>query len=76
MCCGGVQSIEKTAIACNVKNLDELVDALNEVIPKPEPVQSTAPAPEKSSTVEDTAGKKLKKHRHHLRLLKLQGLKN
>jgi len=60
MCCGGVQSIEKTAISCNVKNLDELVDALNEIIPKPEPVQSTAPAPEKSSTVEDTAVKEVK----------------
>jgi iron-sulfur cluster repair protein YtfE (RIC family) len=29
MCCGGVQSIEKTAIACNV-NLEELLDALNQ----------------------------------------------
>jgi iron-sulfur cluster repair protein YtfE (RIC family) len=54
MCCGGVQSIEKTAIACNVKNLDELIDALNEVIPKPEPVPGTEPAPEESSIVEDT----------------------
>lgn len=60
MCCGGVQSIEKTAIACNVKNLDELVDALNEAIPKQEPVQNTEPAPEQSSTVEDTAEKEVK----------------
>ncbi len=29
MCCGGVQSIEKTAIACNV-NLEELLDVLNQ----------------------------------------------
>jgi iron-sulfur cluster repair protein YtfE (RIC family) len=29
MCCGGVQSIEKTAAACNV-NLEELLDVLNE----------------------------------------------
>ncbi|MEE9604177.1 MAG: DUF542 domain-containing protein, partial [Candidatus Scalindua sp.] len=29
MCCGGVQSIEKTAVACNV-NLEELLDVLNQ----------------------------------------------
>jgi iron-sulfur cluster repair protein YtfE (RIC family) len=29
MCCGGVQSIEKTAAACNV-NLEDLLDALNQ----------------------------------------------
>ena len=52
MCCGGVQSIEKTAIACNVKNLDELVEALNKAIPEPEPAQSSA--------VEDTAEKEVK----------------
>ncbi|ODS34652.1 MAG: hypothetical protein SCARUB_00232 [Candidatus Scalindua rubra] len=34
LCCGGVQSIEKTAIACNVKNIDELMDALNKAIPE------------------------------------------
>ncbi len=59
MCCGGVQSIEKTAIACNVKNIDELVDALNEVVPKQEPVQSTEPVPDQSATSEDTAGKEV-----------------
>jgi len=63
MCCGGVQSIEKTAIACNVKNIDELVDALNEVVPKQEPVQSTepvpAPVPDQSTTSEDIAGKEV-----------------
>ena len=59
MCCGGVQSIEKTAIACNVKNLDELVDALNEAIPKQEPVQSAESDPEQGSTVEDTSEKEV-----------------
>ena len=38
-CCGGIQSIEKTATACNV-NLDEVLKTLNEAIPKPEPEQS------------------------------------
>lgn len=33
-CCGGVQSIEKTVAACNV-NLDEVLNALNEVVPEP-----------------------------------------
>ncbi len=60
MCCGGVQSVEKTAIACNVKNLDELVDALNEVVPKQEPVQSAVSAPVMSSTVEDAAKEEVK----------------
>ncbi|MFQ5964241.1 MAG: DUF542 domain-containing protein [Candidatus Scalinduaceae bacterium] len=32
-CCGGVQSIEKTAAACNV-NLEEFLDALNKSIPE------------------------------------------
>ena len=60
MCCGGVQSIEKTAQACNVKNLDELVEALNKAIPEPEPAQSDKPVPEQSSAVEDTAEKEVK----------------
>ena len=38
-CCGGIQSIEKTATACNV-NLDEVLKTLNEAIPKPEQEQS------------------------------------
>ncbi len=38
-CCGGIQSIEKTAAACNV-NLDEVLKTLNEAIPKPEAEQS------------------------------------
>jgi iron-sulfur cluster repair protein YtfE (RIC family) len=59
MCCGGVQSIEKTAQACNVKNLDELVEALNKAIPEPEPAQSGKPIPEQSSTVEDTVEKEV-----------------
>ena len=45
----------KTAIACNVKNLDELVEALNKAIPEPEPAQRGKPVPEQSSTVEGTA---------------------
>ena len=60
MCCGGVQSIEKTAIACNVKNLDELIDVLNESISEQGPVQTTEPVPGRSSTVEDTAGNEAK----------------
>ncbi len=40
-CCGGIQSIEKTAAACNV-NLDEVLKTLNEAIPKSEPEQSKA----------------------------------
>ncbi len=39
-CCGGVQSIEKTVAACNV-NIDEVLAALNAVVPEPEPVKST-----------------------------------
>ncbi|MHC4307987.1 MAG: DUF542 domain-containing protein, partial [Planctomycetota bacterium] len=35
-CCGGVQSIEKTVAACNV-NIDEVLIALNAVVPEPEP---------------------------------------
>ncbi len=35
-CCGGVQSIEKTVAACNV-NIDEVLFALNAVVPEPEP---------------------------------------
>tara|TARA_B100001964_G_scaffold74206_2_gene84254 strand:- start:1371 stop:3452 length:2082 start_codon:yes stop_codon:yes gene_type:complete len=31
-CCGGVQSIEKTVVACNV-NLDEVLKTLNDVVP-------------------------------------------
>ena len=46
-CCGGIQSIEKTATACNV-NLDEVLKTLNEAIPKPEP------EPEQSKPAEDT----------------------
>ncbi|MCR4289841.1 MAG: DUF542 domain-containing protein [Candidatus Scalindua sp.] len=34
-CCGGIQSIEKTAAACNV-NLDEVLKTLNEAVPAPE----------------------------------------
>ena len=34
-CCGGIQSIEKTAAACNV-NLDEVLKTLNEAVPVPE----------------------------------------
>ena len=59
MCCGGVQSIEKTAISCNVKNIDELVSALNELVPKQEQMQSTEPASEQSSTSEGAASKEV-----------------
>jgi iron-sulfur cluster repair protein YtfE (RIC family) len=38
-CCGGVQSIEKTVAACNV-NIDEVLIALNAVVPEPEPSKS------------------------------------
>ncbi len=38
-CCGGVQSIEKTVAACNV-NIDEVLIALNAVVPEPEPEPS------------------------------------
>ncbi len=31
MCCGGIQSIEKTAAACSV-NLEELLDVLNKSV--------------------------------------------
>jgi iron-sulfur cluster repair protein YtfE (RIC family) len=34
-CCGGIQSIEKTAAACNV-NLDDVLKTLNEAVPAPE----------------------------------------
>ncbi|KHE93877.1 MAG: DUF542 domain-containing protein [Candidatus Scalindua rubra] len=34
-CCGGIQSIEKTAAACSV-NLDEVLKTLNEAVPAPE----------------------------------------
>ena len=59
-CCGGIQSIEKTAAACNV-NLDEVLKTLNEAIPEPE--QSKADEETKDTTVvtesppvADTAG--------------------
>ena len=56
-CCGGIQSIEKTAAACNV-NLDEVLKTLNEAIPEPE--QSKADEETKVETetppVADTAG--------------------
>lgn len=45
-CCGGVQSIEKTAIACNV-DVDNLIRVLNNSFPQ-------EPASEESSTQEKT----------------------
>ena len=58
-CCGGIQSIEKTAAACNV-NLDEVLKTLNEAIPKPELEQSKADEESKVETeappVANTAG--------------------
>ena len=58
-CCGGIQSIEKTAAACNV-NLDEVLKTLNEAIPKSEPEQSKAGEDAKveteASPVTDSAG--------------------
>jgi len=57
-CCGGIQSIEKTAAACNV-NLDEVLKTLNEAIPE----QTKADEKTKDETVvtesppvADTAG--------------------
>ncbi len=38
-CCGGVQSIEKTVAACNV-NIDEVLIALNAVVPEPDTSKS------------------------------------
>ena len=49
-CCGGIQSIEKTAAACNV-NLDEVLKTLNEAIPVPEPEQSKADEKTKDESV-------------------------
>ncbi len=53
-CCGGIQSIEKTAAACNV-NLDEVLKTLNDVIPKPETEQIKADEKAKVTTAPTVA---------------------
>ncbi|MFV1976906.1 MAG: DUF542 domain-containing protein [Candidatus Scalindua sp.] len=59
-CCGGIQSIEKTATACNV-NLDEVLKTLNEAIPEPEQIKADEEDKDESVVTEsppvaDTAG--------------------
>ncbi len=60
-CCGGIQSIEKTAAACNV-NLDEVLKTLNDAIPAPEPDKAEDKSAKDdtiiadSPPVDDTAG--------------------
>ncbi len=60
-CCGGIQSIEKTAAACNV-NLDEVLKTLNDAIPAPEPEKAEAEEVKdvievaEAPPAEDTAG--------------------
>ena len=53
-CCGGIQSIEKTAAACNV-NLDEVLKTLNEAVPVPEQDKAEAKTA-KEDTVESEVG--------------------